>query len=123
MDSTRAAVDKFLRAFRREVAAVAREGFAEEGRGVVRVDLSLPEGDGPATAAETMYHPLDEIREIAEELDGEARATTEALVRLIEPYDPSRQLVLTAALPGHPPVSLKIQLDRPGDVVAAKGVH
>lgn len=122
MTTTRDALSRFLKAFRREIAAVAREGYASEGRGVVRVDLSA-EGDHGATAAETMYHALEEIEEIAEELDGAARESTDALLRLIKTYDPTRQAVLTAALPGQAPISMKIQLDMTAEVSETRGVH
>jgi hypothetical protein len=82
------------------IAAFARDGYADRGRGVCMVLF-------PKTTRDTTlkYHALDDVPDV-----GEGAAV---LRRQIETYDPTAQAVVFAAIWGHPPVSMKLKLQRP----------
>jgi hypothetical protein len=94
------------------IAAFARESYDTDGRGVILI--AVPKmARGVDASKELVYHALDTIESIAADLDGWHGDDVDALVRMIETYDPAKQAVVTVAIGGQNPVSVTMKLEPP----------
>jgi hypothetical protein len=90
------------------IARFASESFLLHGRGCVFVEFpDVPPGTTVAGLIQMVYHQLADVPR----LDGNEDAAI--LIRMIETYNPAEQAVVTAAIEGQLPISVKMKLVRP----------
>ena len=70
-----------------------------------------------------VYHTLDGLRGLTADLQGDSREDADILLTMVETYDPGRQAVVTVAVEGQNPVSVKMKLEPAFVVDEADGVH
>jgi hypothetical protein len=106
------------------IAKFAVESYRADGRGVVKIGFpDVPPGSTVMAVRSMTYHTLEQIREIAGGLAGDTAADAAVLVRMIETYDPERQAVVTAAIDGQAPISIKMKLELPIISPQPPGMH
>jgi hypothetical protein len=90
---------KFVDGARERVAAFATESYALEGRGVVLVRLPdvAPETCHAFVSTDLVYITVTEMRRVTADVQGDTREDADALLRLLDTYDPTRQAVVTVA--------------------------
>ncbi len=107
-----------------QIATFARQSYALDGRGVTRISFpDVPPGTTAIVATEMVYHTLAEIRRVTANLTGTTADDAAVLIRMIDTYDPARQAVVTAAIAGQNPITIKMKLERPFLLDDADGVH
>ena len=105
-----------------QIAGFARESYGHEGRGVVQIAFPrVPSGTLPVGSTMMKYHTLDDLRRMAARAPGDNHGAI--LIRMLETYDPATQAVVTAAIEGEMPVSIKMKLERPIISDEPSGVH
>ena len=113
---------QFIAAAHDWIAAVARERYKADGRGMIQVEvLLLPLSITGFVATDLVYYTLDEVRSLLSDREGASRQDAEVLLRMIETYEPSRHAVVNMTIEGHNLISIKMKLERPN--VQGKGVH
>lgn len=123
-DSNTDRVMQFIDVGHERIAAFARESFRRDGRGVIRIGFpDLPPGTTAMVATEMIYHTLAEIRRLTAGLTGTTADDAAVLMRMIDTYNPARQAVVTAAIEGQNPITIKMKLQPPFFVDEAGGVH
>jgi hypothetical protein len=97
------------------IARFARESFLRHGRGVVLMEFpDAPPGMTVFGLIPMVYHQLADVPQLNED--------AAVLIRMIESYVPDRQCVVTAAIEGQLPISVKMKLVRPVAVDETKDV-
>jgi hypothetical protein len=69
------------------------------------------------------YTALDEVVRLTTDVSEHARDDADVLIRMLRTYDPTQQAVVTVAVDGRNPVTVKMKLHRPSLVDEADGVH
>lgn len=114
---------ELIGAHHEQLVRFARESYAKDGRGAIQVSFPRFPPPGMTLVGTTMmqYFALTELHRLAGELPGNESAAV--LVRMVDTYDPERQAVVTAAIKGANPITIKMKLDLPTVVDGSEGVH
>jgi len=72
---------------------------------------SASSGANVFVSTEMFYHELADVRETTADMDD--RTDADALLLMIETYDPSKQAVVTVAVGEGNPISVKMRFDEP----------
>lgn len=105
-----------------QLAEFARKSYGHGGRGVIQVSFpNVPPGATVIGSTTMKYIAIDEMHRLAATLPGNEDAPI--LVRMVETYDPASQAVVTAAIEGENPISIKMKLELPCLVNEPDVVH
>jgi len=107
---------QLIRAHHATLAAVARDAYPREGRGLVAVTFR---GSSPTTTPELRevqygYRPIAEYRRMIAPLVGAARTLAEGVIALVDAYDPATEMVVLVVVgPQFLTMPFTVPLDTP----------
>lgn len=106
-----------------QLATFAKTSYTVDGRGLIQLAVpALQPGTTIIVETHMMYYTLDHIRHLVAGLSAAQREDGDALVRLIEKYDPQRQAVVSVTVGRENPVRVTMDLER-GTVRPERGVQ
>ena len=95
-----------------QLAQFARESYRLDGRGLIQVDIpEPPPGLGGLAMTNMVYHKLDDLRELLNDVGDANRDDADITLRMVEMYNPERQAVVTVAVAGENAISVKLRLE------------